>query len=990
LGAEGERKQVTVLFADVAGSMDLAERLDPEDWARAMDRFFRVLSDGVLRYGGTVDKFTGDGIMALFGAPLSQEDHARRACHAALNLRAATADLEFKVRIGLNSGEVVVGGIGAGGRLEYTALGHTVGLAQRMEALADPGTVLLTSHTARLVRNDFVLRDLGPQAVKGSSERVRVFVLERSRRRAAGGGSSLMVGRAEEMGVLEAALARALEGQAQVVGVVGEAGVGKSRLCEEFARSAAARGVTVRRAAGLSHAQDVPLLPVLEFLRDYFGIDDGDSRAEAQDKISRRLLALDAAFEDALPLLLDFLEVPDEARPVPQLSPEVRMQRIFALLRRITQRRSEHETLILLFEDLHWFDQHSRAFVERLIPSFPGTRTLVLTNFRPEFSPPWASHSYYRQLPLQPLDGEAVGRLLNRLLGPDSSLSAVVELITETTGGSPFFVEEVVRSLVEDGTLSGEPGAYRLTRAVDHLAVPPTVQATLASRIDRLPSSDRAVLQTAAVIGRSFTEPVLRLVTGLSAGDMAGILGRLSAGEFLQEVTLDPVEEYRFWHPLTQEVAYGTLLRDRRAALHGAVAGAIAATESDRLDERAALIAAHYERAGNSVDAARWNHRAADVALRRDVPEAMRRWRAALAQIAGAPPSDAAAAIAIHVRTRLIRYGARTGMDPAEAQRLYEEARTLSAASGDLALLAAVTNAYGASRLWRGAVGEGFDLYHEAAQIADRSGDDAASVAYWSALAALALRWAGEAAAGARGIERAMQRSGGDPQFGWSIYGFSPVSPLAIGRTEFFALRAQWAEARRVLDEGLAVARAGDETEWVAWLLSLVPRLARTPAEFEAGLAAADEAVCIAEETGNPASHVIALGAVGLARLGLGRYGDAAEALGAAIDKARSRQAGLFEAGRLLGHLAEAHLGLADRDAARATATDAVDVARRQRARAVECPALIIRARINRATGGPVADVTADLDAALVLARDMGATAYEAEIDAECRGPLLN
>ncbi len=809
--------------------MELAEGFDPEDWATLMDRFFRVLSEGVARFGGTVDKFTGDGIMALFGAPRSLEDHARRACHAALYLRSAIAGLDLPVRIGLNSGEVVVGGLGEGGRLEYTALGHTVGLAQRMEAMAEPGEVFLTEATARLVGSDFALRDVGSRPVKGSSEPLVVFALESSLRRRATGGSTVMVGRAEEMGVLEVTLGRALEGQGQVVGVVGEAGVGKSRLCDEFARSAAVRGIIVRRAAGLSHARDVPLLPVLEFLRDYFEVADTDTRAEAQRKIEWRLLGLDPSFEEALPLLFDFLEVPDEDRPAPRLSPEVRLERIFALIRRITQRRSDRETLILLLEDLHWFDPQSVAFVERLIPSFPGTRTLVLTNFRPEFSPPWASHSYYRQLPLQPLDPDAVGRLLDRLLGQDDSLGPVAKLIADTTVGSPFFIEEVVRTLVEEGSLAGEPGAYRLTRPVEHLAVPPTVHATLAARIDRLPEGDRAVLQTAAVIGRNFTEPVVRLVSGRPADDITGILGRLAAAEFIQEVALDPVEEYRFWHPLTHEVAYGTLLRERRATLHGAVAEAVIASEPDRLDELSALVAAHYERAGDRLEAARWNDRAGTFAIRSDLAEATRRWRAALGHLAAVPADDEGRRIAIRCYNRLIRYGARRGMDLAEAERLYAEGRAVAEALNDPAPLATMTYAYGSTMLWRGAVDEAVQLYLESARLADRTDDAGLRVACWAGVAMVSSWWTGPLSNGLKAGQTVIELCGDDASLGSNLVGYSPLAPVGLGFAENLFLRGQHDEARAVLDEVIAATQMRSDSEYLIWALSTRPRYRERP-----------------------------------------------------------------------------------------------------------------------------------------------------------------
>jgi adenylate cyclase len=979
---EGERKQVTVLFADVAGSMDLAEGLDPEDWAQSMDRFFQVLSEGVVRFGGTVDKFTGDGIMALFGAPVSQEDHARRACHAALGLLSATAELGFKVRVGLNSGEVVAGGIGAEGRLEYTALGHTVGLAQRMEALAEPGSAVITGRTARLVRNDFALRDLGLQAVKGSSEPVPVFALEGPRRRTGTGGSSVMVGRAEETGVLEAALARAQEGQAQVVGVVGEAGVGKSRLCEEFCRSVAARGIAVRRAAGVSHARDVPLLPVLDLLRDYFEIIETDSRPEARAKVAGRLLALDPALDDSLPLLLDFMEIPDPERPAPRLSPEVRLERVFGIIRQITKRRSSRQVIVFLLEDLHWFDQQSVAFFERLILSFPGTRTLVLTNFRPEFSPPWAAHSYYRQLPLSPLDPDAVGRLLVALLGGDVSLSAFAQLISETTAGSPFFVEEVVRSLVEDGTLTGEPGAYQLSRPVVTLGVPPTVQATLAARIDRLGERDKAVLQTAAVIGRLFTEPVVRMASGLDPDELGASLGRLCRAEFLQEIADSSAEEYRFWHPLTQEVAYGSLLRDRRTALHRAVARAIVETDPDRLDERAALLATHFDKAGDALEAGRWNDRAGDVAVRTDIGESTRRWRAAAEHLRAAPDSEEGRRIRVKTLTRLIRYGARIGMDPEETEGLYAEATVVAERLGDAAALASTAFAYASSTFWRGAVSDGRDFFKRAAGFADETEDPALRAAYRCSVAMVA-GWTGPVGTILEVVEQIESLCGGDTGFGVGVLGYSPLTPAYLARVDALALLGRVEEARAVLDGLIAGTRERSEAEFTAWALSLAPRIARSETEFVASLEAAREAALSAEAAGNTSGLVIALGGVGHAEVGLGRYAEAAEHLERALDEGRRQRTALFEEARILVDVARARLGLGERDGAKQSATEAVDVARHQGSAVIECLTLFTRARITRATGGRDDDVAADLAAALALARETGATAYEAEIEAE-------
>jgi class 3 adenylate cyclase len=366
---EGERKHVTVLFADVKGLMELAEQLDPEEWHRIMDRFLELLAAGVHRFEGTVNQYTGDGIMALFGAPVAHEDHGQRACYAALHLQhelrryADEVRLEhglgFSVRMGLNSGEVVVGKIGDDLRMDYTALGHSVGLAQRMEQMADPGKALLTGHTATLVSGYFQLRDLGATRIKGLTDPLHVFELEgvgRMRTRldvSHARGFSKFVGRQSEMAVLEAALAQASAGNAQVVGVVADAGTGKSRLCYEFAKRCRAREVPVYGGHGVAHGKAVPLLPVLEFWRGYFGIVEHDTARAARDKIAGRMLLLDATFAEGLPLLFDFLGVPDPERPAPPLGPEARQRQLLDLTRRLARARSAREPAVVLFEDLH-------------------------------------------------------------------------------------------------------------------------------------------------------------------------------------------------------------------------------------------------------------------------------------------------------------------------------------------------------------------------------------------------------------------------------------------------------------------------------------------------------------------------------------------------------------------------------------------------------------------------------------------------------------
>ena len=644
---EGERKQVTVMFADVKGSMELAEQLDPEQWHSILDRFFAILTDGVHRFEGTVNQYTGDGIMALFGAPIAHEDHAQRACYAALHIRDAVREYAKKVRarhgvpfgarIGLNSGAVVVGRIGDDLRMDYTAQGHVVGLAQRMEALAESGHICLSEHTARLVEGYFQLQDLGRTKVKGVSEPVGLFDLEgvgtfrtrldRSRAR----GLSTFVGRDRDMAVLETALERARNGSGQVVGVVADAGTGKSRLCAEFLDGCRARGIPVLEGHGVAHGKSVPMLPMLELWRAFYGITDDDTPEAARAKIAGRLLLMDDSFRDALPVLFDVFGVPDPAHPSPALDPEQRQKRIQGVVKRVLHDPTYGGgTRVILLEDLHWFDGASDAFLETFVESVPATRDLWLLNFRPEYQARWMQRSYYQHLPLQPLAPDAIRQLLHNELGNDPSVEALPEMIHARTKGNPFFIEEVVQTLIESGHLTGARAAYRLTTPVEALQVPATVQAVLAARIDRLAEREKQVLQTAAVIGKTFDEALLRRVLGsLAAVDettLGQALSTLIASEFLFEAALYPEVEYSFKHPLTQEVAARSQLRERRARVHAAVAQALEEAGGN-LDEHAAEIAQHWAEADDAGRAARWHRRAAEWAGLSDPREGLRHWR---------------------------------------------------------------------------------------------------------------------------------------------------------------------------------------------------------------------------------------------------------------------------------------------------------------------------------------------------------------------------
>lgn len=733
---EGQRKHVTVLFVDVKGSMELADEIDAELLHDIMDRFFAVLSEGIHRFQGTINQFTGDGIMALFGAPIAHEDHAQRACYAALYLsdemRRYSAELKrrlgitFSVRMGVNSGEVVVGSIGDDLRMDYTAQGHTVGLAARMEQLADPGTIYLSEVSAALVSGFFHMRDLGRFEIKGLRDPVRVFDLQgigplRSRfDRSHARGLTHFVGREEEMHVLETALERAMHGHAQVVGVIAEAGIGKSRLCLEFARLCEGRGIKVHHAHAQAHGQLTPFLPVLEMLRTLFGIEAQEDPAEARKKIAGATLLLEPALVEGLPLLFEFLGVPDPAKDPLPLDPDARQRRLLGIITRLLHAKNRQESSVFILEDLHWLDSSSELFLEKLVESIAGTQTMLLINFRPDYHAPWMNRSYYQQLPLLPLDEVAVNRFLHYLLGDDPSVRALPGAIHERCDGNPFFIEEVVQSLVDTGNLEGSRETYRLVTPVEHISVPQTVHSVLDARIDQLQETEKRVLQAAAIIGNRFSEALLLRILDLSEVALTTALQTLTRLEFLYEVALYPSAEFAFVHPLTQEVAYKCQLKEGRARIHGQVAHALTEMHSDKQDELASLIAHHWEEAGDEMMAAHWHQRAAEWIGLRNVTEAYCHWRIVLALIGDGEDTPERVGFGLTARIWLLQLAWRLGLSQGEATRIYNRGIELARRTGDRSSEVILNLVFA---VFRGVVGDHDGHYRygrDAMELADR------------------------------------------------------------------------------------------------------------------------------------------------------------------------------------------------------------------------------------------------------------------------------
>jgi class 3 adenylate cyclase/tetratricopeptide (TPR) repeat protein len=667
---EGERKQVTVLFADLKGSLELLADRDPEEARQLLDPVLERLMAAVHRYEGTVNNIMGDGIMALFGAPIAHEDHAVRACYAALAMQEAIRryseevrrahGVEVHIRVGLNSGEVVVRAIGNDLHMDYSAIGQTTHLAARMEQLAAPGSIRLTAETLRLAEGFVQVNALGPVPVKGLTAPVEVFALAGAtgvRRRlqaTAARGLSPFVGRQTEVDVFRQALARAGAGHGQVVAVIGEPGVGKSRLVYECIHAHRTQAWRVLESASVAYGKATPYFPLIDLLKRYCHLEARDDPSTIQAKVTGHVLTFDATQQDAIPPLLFLLEALPEDSPFLKLDPPQRRQRTLDTLKRILLRESQVQPLLLVFEDLHWIDAETQAFLDRLVESLPTAHILLLVNYRPEYQHGWGRKTSYTPLRLDPLPAARADELLQALLGDDPSLAPLKHLLIARTEGNPFFLEENVRMLVETGILVGEHGVYRLATALPAVQVPATVHAVLAARIDRLPPEEKRLLQTAAVIGMEVPLPLLHAIAKLPEAALHRSLAHLQAAEFLYETRLFPEHAYTFKHALTQQVAYETLLQERRRVLHARLVEALEALAPERMAEQVERLAHHALRDEVWDKAVRYCRQAGEKAVTRSAyREAVAAFEQALGALQHLPESHARCERAIDLRLAL-------------------------------------------------------------------------------------------------------------------------------------------------------------------------------------------------------------------------------------------------------------------------------------------------------------------------------------------------
>ena len=709
---EGERKHVTVLFADLKSSMELLADRDPEDAWKLLDPVLELMMEAVHRYEGTVNQVMGDGIMALFGAPLAHEDHAVRACYAALRMQARVKrfaedarhiyGVNVQIRVGLNSGEVVVRSIGSDLHMDYSAVGQTTHLAARMEQFASPGSILLTPSTLELVEGFVAVTPLGPIPVKGLAEPVEVYEVTgagpaRTRLQAtARRGLTRFVGRDAELEQLRRAQQLAATGHGQIAAIVGEAGVGKSRVVYEFTHSHRFEGWLVVESTSVSHGKATSYLPVIDLLKGYFKIQDRDDLREVREKVTGKLFTLDRSLEPTLPALLALLDVPVDDAAWQTLDPPQRRQHTLDAVGRLLLREAREQPLLVIFEDLHWIDGETQALLDELVEGVGSSRLLLLVTYRPEYQHVWDGKTAYTRIRLDTLPVESAGELLDALLGDDPALRPLKQLLVKR--GNPFFLEETVRTLEEAKALGGERGQYRLMQPVQAIQVPATVQLMLAARIDRLLPDDKRLLQIASVVGKDVPFVLLQAVAEYPTEALRVGLDHLQAAEFLYETGMFPDLEYTFKHALTHEVTYGGLLHDRRRELHARIVDAIETLHRDRLGEHIERLAHHAHRGEVREKAVPYLRQAGlRAAARSALPDARGWFEQALGVLAALPESSSTLEQGFEIRLELRPVLSLLGDYPRVLERL-REAETLAGRLNDDRrrgqVCAVLTNAY--------------------------------------------------------------------------------------------------------------------------------------------------------------------------------------------------------------------------------------------------------------------------------------------------------
>lgn len=882
----GEKKRVTVLFCDIKGSTRLAQQAGAEAWHGVLDRFFALLGAAVHRYEGTINQYTGDGIMALFGAPLSLEDHAQRACLAALEMqrtvRAFGDELRLKqglnltLRVGINSGEVIVGSIGDDLRMDYTAQGHTVHLAARMEQICEPGHIYLSCESAQQVQGYFRLRSLGRMTVAGIDEPVEVHDLEDADPQATRLGRSLargaspLVGREQELSRLQAALAAARDGDGQVVTVRGEAGIGKSRLCHEFLQHCAAQGFEVHAGSGVAYAGAWPLHPIRHLALSRLGLVGRSNPAEVRRLVAGTLLLEHPEHAAALPSVLDFLGAGEATAAAPDTVMLTRAK-LFELLAEFLPCPGE-APLVLLLEDLHFIDAASTEFLQGLAASVRGHRTLLLLNYRPDYPDHWLRPLSQLLVEVTALDAAQLTQLATTRLGHDPSVAALAAELGRRAGGNPFFVEEAVQALVDAGRLQGERGHYHLPQALDAWVIPDSVHSLLAARIDRLPEQSKTLLQAAAVIGEAFPAEHLATLLDWPVAQCETVLGVLLAQDFLRRVADDGAAQYEFRHTLMQEVAESLLLDSQRQSLHARIAALMEAHHPpDAVGHAASVcIAFHWAAAQQWAKAGEWNLQAARWAGTRDMGITIEQFQLALRHLDLAAPEPRVTQNRIAARAALIRMAQFTPVPREDVERAFAEGQSLAAEAHDVAGAAEMTISYGNEMLHRSDADAAVQLHAEAVHYCLTHGQTELIKRFRMAIL-LSHFSAGQPREGIALVDSA---DGG----AWRR---EPIGEDNFVSRAFHSLLLAWLGdlglARQELQAALDYAQAQQRQS--SWMHSFFVDLAWQGGETGPGLQAvlhhAQQGVVRAQQGGGPYFQAVAGRALGMALCLLGRTDEA-------------------------------------------------------------------------------------------------------------------
>lgn len=966
---EGERKQVTVLFVDIKGSVAMSRQVEAERWHQIMDRFFGILTECVHDYEGTINQYTGDGVMALFGAPIAHEDHATRACRAALLIRdkllLLAADLkrqhglDFAARMGLNSGEVVVGRIGDDLRMDYTAQGQTVGLAARMEQLASGNSILISRYTHDLVEQSFAFKERSALSVKGYAEKIRTFELvgvaaAAPRERAA----YPLVGREREMNLLEAYRLRARDkARGLLITISAETGLGKSRLCHEFIRTCVAQGVPTYTIRGSSHHRVEPEEPLRAFLKEFLNLPPfGDDQEANRSAVSQALLPYqplpDALQENAYALL----GVAESGAGVDDV--QRRVEQALELVLRLLHDGALREHAVIVIENIHWLDDpRTHDFFDAVFSMVPHIPVLIVMTSRPDYVVRWADRPHVRNMLLRPLSMADSMDLLAQMLGPGEELEELKLEIATRADGNPMFMEELVRQLINTGVLTRDSRGYRLKRTPTGISLPPSVQAVVAARVDALPDNCKRLVQIAAVIGRRVPLQLLRDV--YAAGDFDAALRELMEQGFLYR---DAGSEARaallFTQALFQSVTHDALLSEQRREINRRIAEVIQ-RQPVVGSGMCVHLARHLAAAGEGRQAATWYMHAAQRSARSDLPEAVRRLDLALNALDTVAEDRDLRSFKLLVLARRLQYGVRLSADSGHLEALIERAEALMDDGAESTSLAMFHIACGTWHLSRGETSRGLQAYREAMNLADQAGDASLQLAAQVPLVH-GLQISGRLDEAARQVDDALEQArtlecegeGVDPSAQW--LGYSPLQSLLVLKAWISLWLGRAGLASELLQDALSRAQRGQHGEQIVIALAATAYVQIERGDVDTGLVSAEQAVSMAASMENAAAEMMGMVALGRGQLRSTRWAEAVTGLEDVLARMGEQSFGLGEAARLEMDLSLAYLGAGENRKAREAAGRAVDRAERSGARLIQIEAQLAQVRAGLYSSRPL------------------------------------